>query len=109
MAGLIPDVLDLFPEATVAGSKVALTYLKSLTHRPFTQQVVKGGDKIDLGAGHVIEFVMAPNLHWPDTMFSFDHATGAEPTVTCCLSWQAQLLLSVPLGLPYLTFCRKYI
>ncbi len=78
-AGLIPDVLDLFPEATVAGSKVALTYLKSLTHRPFTQQVVKGGDKIDLGAGHVIEFVMAPNLHWPDTMFSFDHATGAGP------------------------------
>jgi flavorubredoxin len=20
--------------------------------------------------------VMAPNLHWPDTMFSFDHGTG---------------------------------
>jgi flavorubredoxin len=19
---------------------------------------------------------MAPNLHWPDTMFSYDHATG---------------------------------
>ncbi len=31
---------------------------------------------MDLGAGHLIEFVMAPNLHWPDTMFSFDHATG---------------------------------
>lgn len=23
-----------------------------------------------------MEFVMAPNLHWPDTMFSFDHGTG---------------------------------
>lgn len=31
--------------------------------------------QIDLGGGHVLEFVMAPNLHWPDTMFSFDHAT----------------------------------
>ena len=83
-AGLIPDVLDLYPEATVAGSKVALAYLQSLTHRPFAQQAVKGGDKIDLGGGHVIEFVMAPNLHWPDTMFSFDHGTGAGWCPCCC-------------------------
>lgn len=27
--------------------------------------MVKGGDKLDLGGGHVLEFVMAPNLHWP--------------------------------------------
>lgn len=65
----------------MAGSKVALAYLKNLTHRPFKEQAVKGGDKIDLGNGHVIEFVMAPNLHWPDTMFSFDHATGTAATV----------------------------
>lgn len=48
-----------------------------LTCRDFKQQAVKGGDKLDLGGGHVMEFVMAPNLHWPDTMFSFDHGTGA--------------------------------
>lgn len=41
---------------------------------------MKGGDKIDLGGGHVMEFVMAPNLHWPDTMFSYDHATGVMYT-----------------------------
>jgi hypothetical protein len=46
------------------------------SHREFKQQAVKGGDKLDLGGGHVMEFVMAPNLHWPDTMFSYDHATG---------------------------------
>ena len=44
------------------------------------QQAVKGGDKIDLGGGHVLEFVMAPNLHWPDTMFSLDHATNVMYT-----------------------------
>ena len=43
---------------------------------PLPKQVVKGGDHIDLGGGHDIEFVMAPNLHWPDTMFSYDHATS---------------------------------
>ncbi|PNW71243.1 hypothetical protein CHLRE_16g691800v5 [Chlamydomonas reinhardtii] len=75
-SGLIPAVLDLYPEATVCGSKVCISFLQNLTHRPFKSQAVKGGDKVDLGGGHVVEFVMAPNLHWPDTMFSFDHATG---------------------------------
>ena len=76
-------MLDLYPEATVAASKVALMYLKGLTHRPFTQQALKGGDKIDLGGGHELEFVTAPNLHWPDTMFSFDHKTGKHHYVIC--------------------------
>jgi flavorubredoxin len=29
-----------------------------------------------LGGGHVLEFFMAPNLHWPDTMFTYDRATS---------------------------------
>ena len=41
----MPDVLDLYPEVTVVASKVALAYLKGLTHRPFTERAVKGGDK----------------------------------------------------------------
>ena len=48
----------------MVGSKVALMYLKGLTHRPFEQKPVKGGDKVELGSGHTLEFVMAPNLHW---------------------------------------------
>ena len=79
LAGLIGDILELYPDATVAASKVALMYLKGLSHKSFTQQAVKGGDRIDLGQGHELEFVPAPNLHWPDTMFSFDHATGVPP------------------------------
>jgi flavorubredoxin len=73
----VPDVLDLYPNATVVGSKVALAFLDNLTHHAYKRQVVKGGDRIDLGKGHLFEFVMAPNLHWPDTIFSFDHGTGA--------------------------------
>jgi len=79
-SGLIPNVLDRHPEAIVCGSKVCLTFLQGLTHRPFKSQQVKGGDKIDLGKGHEVEFVMAPNLHWPDTMFSYDHGTGVMYT-----------------------------
>lgn len=77
---LIPAVVEMFPEVTVAGSKIALTYLQGLTHTKMKQQPVKGGDTIDLGGGHVLEFVLAPNLHWPDTMFSYDRATGVMYT-----------------------------
>lgn len=51
VAGLIPDIIDAFPDVKIAGSKVALMYLKGLTNRDFTQHPVKGGDKIDLGKG----------------------------------------------------------
>ena len=50
-AGLIPDIIDAFPDVEIAGSKVALMYLKGLTNRDFKQHPVKGGDKIDLGKG----------------------------------------------------------
>ena len=71
-SGLIGDVLKIAPNATVVGSKVALAFLENLIHEPFERRVVKGGDVIDLGDGHELKFIMAPNLHWPDTMFSYD-------------------------------------
>jgi len=75
-SGLVRDVLALAPQAVVVGTKVALQFLQDLVHQPFTQHVVKNGDQIDLGSGHVLQFVNAPNLHWPDTMATYDHATG---------------------------------
>jgi flavorubredoxin/flavin reductase (DIM6/NTAB) family NADH-FMN oxidoreductase RutF len=59
------------------GAKVALAFLEDLVHRPFERLVVKNGDTLDLGNGHTLEFVSAPNLHWPDTIFTYDHKTGA--------------------------------
>ncbi len=75
-SGLIQDVLTCAPHVTIIGTKVALQFLTDWVHRPFNQQIVKNGDQIDLGQGHVLEFVMAPNLHWPDTMLTYDHKTG---------------------------------
>jgi flavorubredoxin len=75
-SALIPDLLQLAPNATVVGSKVCIQFLQNLVLRPFKSKIVKGGDTLDLGKGHVLEFVMAPNLHWPDTMFTLDRGTG---------------------------------
>ncbi|PZD74492.1 Diflavin flavoprotein A 1 [Acaryochloris thomasi RCC1774] len=75
-SGLVPDILALAPDATVVGAKVALKFLEDLVNQPFPQQVVKSGEQLDLGNGHVLEFINAPNLHWPDTIFTYDHASG---------------------------------
>jgi flavorubredoxin/flavin reductase (DIM6/NTAB) family NADH-FMN oxidoreductase RutF len=74
-SGLVKDVLALAPQAIVVGAKVAIQFLENLIHQPFERLVVKNGDKLDLGNGHTIEFVSAPNLHWPDTIFSYDAKT----------------------------------
>ncbi|HCV30675.1 MAG TPA: diflavin flavoprotein A [Microcoleaceae bacterium UBA9251] len=74
-SGLVKDVLALAPQAIVVGAKVAIQFLENLIHQPFERLVVKNGDKLDLGNGHIIEFVSAPNLHWPDTIFSYDAKT----------------------------------
>ncbi|BAU04917.1 MULTISPECIES: diflavin flavoprotein [Fischerella] len=74
-SGLVKDVLQLAPDVTVVGSKVAIQFLEDLVHQPFKRRIVKNGDRLDLGNGHELEFVIAPNLHWPDTIFTYDHKT----------------------------------
>eukprot|EP00931_Biecheleriopsis_adriatica_P112168 TRINITY_DN8670_c0_g1_i3.p1 TRINITY_DN8670_c0_g1~~TRINITY_DN8670_c0_g1_i3.p1 ORF type:complete len:729 (-),score=165.12 TRINITY_DN8670_c0_g1_i3:95-2212(-) len=80
-SGLVGKLLEMAKEAgnedlTVVGSKVCIAYLENLVFTPFKSQIVGNNAKIDLGGGHELEFVIAPNLHWPDTMFTFDHGTG---------------------------------
>jgi flavorubredoxin/flavin reductase (DIM6/NTAB) family NADH-FMN oxidoreductase RutF len=74
-SGLIQDILQLAPRITIVGSKVAIQFLEDLVHQPFERMMVKNGDRLDLGNGHELEFVAAPNLHWPDTMLTYDHKT----------------------------------
>ena len=74
-SGLVRHVLELAPQATVVGSKVAIQFLEDLVHKPFERRLVKSGEQLDLGNGHLLEFVSAPNLHWPDTIFTYDRKT----------------------------------
>ena len=81
-SGLIGHLIDLNPEIEIVASKVAIQFLENQVHRPFRSRAVKSGDTLDLGTHpdsgveHRFEFLSAPNLHWPDTIFSFDHGTG---------------------------------
>ena len=38
-------------------------------------RIVKEGDTLDLGKGKVLSFHPLPNVHWPDTMFTYERET----------------------------------
>ncbi|MGB3294749.1 MAG: diflavin flavoprotein [Phormidesmis sp.] len=74
-SGLIKEILAWAPHVVVVGSKVATQFLENMLHQPFESIVVKSGHSLDLGRGHELSFVSAPNLHWPDTIFTYDAST----------------------------------
>ncbi len=69
-SGNIIHLLKLAPEATVVGSNNAIRYLKDMINIPFKSITVKDGNTLDLG-NKTLRFISAPNLHWPDTIFTY--------------------------------------
>jgi len=69
-SGCVGKLLELAPNAVIVGTGNAIRYLKDLTIVPFKSIQVKDGDELDLG-NKTIRFISAPNLHWPDTMYSY--------------------------------------
>lgn len=69
-SGCIKYLLELAPLAVVYGSRQAISYLQDMVGRPFEYCYVKDGDTVDLG-NKTLQFVSAPNLHWPDTIYAY--------------------------------------
>ncbi len=69
-SGSLSHLLELAPNATVVGSGQALTYLGEMLGKPFKSLKVKGGDVIDLG-NMKLSVIGAPNLHWPDSIYTY--------------------------------------
>lgn len=68
-SGSLSYLLEHCPNVTVVSTQAAKNFLGNMMHKPFQSKVVKEGDTIELG-GRTLRFVMAPFLHWPDTMFT---------------------------------------
>lgn len=69
-SGSIAKLLDLNPNITVYSTFSAKKCLSAILNCEFKSVVVKQGDKLDIGNGE-LEFIIAPLLHWPDTMFTW--------------------------------------
>ncbi|MBQ1273816.1 MAG: FprA family A-type flavoprotein [Cellulosilyticum sp.] len=69
-AGSVAKLLQYTPNATVIGSSIALKYLSEIMNCPFNSKAVKDADTLSFG-GKTIRFMSVPQLHWPDTMYSY--------------------------------------
>lgn len=69
-SGSLEEFLSINPDVTVVATRSAHNFLAEIVNKEFNGKVVNEGDTIDLG-GVSLEFIMAPNLHWPDTMFTY--------------------------------------
>ena len=78
--GSIPLLLEKNPNIQIIGTGSAITFISNIIKHPFQSRVVKRGDTLDLGDRQLSFFPM-PNLHWPDTMFTFDDK--AKALFTC--------------------------
>lgn len=69
-SGNIKNLLKVAPNATVVGSGNAIRYLKDLMDEDFQHIIVKDGHTLDLG-NKTLKFIGAPNLHWPDSIYTY--------------------------------------
>lgn len=69
-SGNLKNLLQIAPKATVVGSTAAIKYLKDMLHEEFKHLAVRDGDTLDLG-NKTLRFISAPNLHWPDTIYTY--------------------------------------
>ncbi|HUH43159.1 MAG TPA: anaerobic nitric oxide reductase flavorubredoxin [Sulfurimonas sp.] len=69
-AGALPELMKLIPDTPIYCTKNAVKSLRGQYHQDWNFNVVKTGDKLDLGDKELL-FVEMPLLHWPDSMLCF--------------------------------------
>ena len=69
----IVSFLKAYPDATVIGNAKTFTFMEQFYGKndAMKKQVVKNGEELCLGK-HVLKFVFAPMVHWPEVMFTYD-------------------------------------
>ena len=65
-----------YPDSKIVSSAPAFAMMKNFFETDFVDRrvVVKEGDTLDLG-GHVLAFVGAPMVHWPEVIVTYDTVT----------------------------------
>ncbi len=68
----IRNLVAKFPNITIVGNQKTFNLMDQFfIGNNFKRLVVKDGDELCLGT-HTLKFIMAPMIHWPEVMMSFD-------------------------------------
>lgn len=69
-AGSLEMLLEINPNMKIIATGCAVNFLKNIVNRDFYSKVVKDNEVIKIG-GYTLRFMTVPNLHWPDTMYTY--------------------------------------
>ena len=67
---------ELSRKAEIITSKKGKPLVKAFYGISENVRAVSSGDTLDLGQGKVLTFYDIPNVHWPETMATFENSTG---------------------------------
>lgn len=70
-SGALPALMKHIPDKPIYCTANAVKSLKGQYQQDWNFQVVKTGDKIDIGNGKELIFVEMTMLHWPDSMATY--------------------------------------
>jgi anaerobic nitric oxide reductase flavorubredoxin len=70
-SGALPELMRLIPDTPIYCTANAVKSLKGMFHEDWNFNVVKTGDKLDIGNGKQLVFVEMTMLHWPDSMAAY--------------------------------------
>lgn len=70
---MIEMIIEKHPNAQVVGNDKTLKFIKQFypNMSNINHLIVKEGDTLSLGK-HTLQFIMAPMVHWPETMVTYD-------------------------------------
>ena len=69
-AGSIGRLLEYSPQMKIVATGCAIGFLKEIVNHDFTSIAVKDNQTMEIG-GKTLRFLVVPNLHWPDTMYTY--------------------------------------
>ncbi len=73
---VIGDILMRYPQATVIGNAKTFNMIDQFyENMQYKKMTVAEGDTISIGK-HSLRFIMAPMVHWPETMVTFEESSG---------------------------------
>lgn len=74
-AGSLARLIELFPEITVVGNAKTFVMINQFFENINIKNslTVKEGDTLNLGS-HTLTFVMAPMVHWPEVMVTYENS-----------------------------------
>ena len=69
-AGSVERLLEKNPGLKILATGTALSFLQNIVNRDFTGIAVRDEQEMEIG-GITLRFLHVPNLHWPDTMYTY--------------------------------------